>query len=132
MSAKSVEIIPASGTEVLSPLNKLKTSANNARKKPHGEAAIEGYAASIGAKGGLQNLVVEPELDAEGTASGFDLVTIGEGRRLAQLLRVEMAAAAEQRRRPSTGCHCCCVRPKRRIGAMRETQGHDFRSQSCK
>ncbi|WP_410052735.1 hypothetical protein [Bradyrhizobium sp. SZCCHNR3015] len=58
---------------------------------------MEGYAASIGAKGVLQNLVVEPELDAEGTASGFDLVIVGEGRRLAQLLRAEMAAAAEQR-----------------------------------
>lgn len=89
MSAKSVETIPASGTEVLIPLNKLKKSPNNARKTPHSEAAIEGYAASISAKGILQNLVVEPELDAEGTATGFYLVTIGEGRRLAQLLRVK-------------------------------------------
>ncbi|KRQ15942.1 ParB/RepB/Spo0J family partition protein [Bradyrhizobium manausense] len=89
MSAKSVEIIPASGTEVLIPLNKLKKSPNNARKTPHSEAAIEGYAASIAAKGILQDLVVEPELDGEGTATGFYLVTIGEGRRLAQLLRVK-------------------------------------------
>ncbi|WP_194391261.1 ParB/RepB/Spo0J family partition protein [Bradyrhizobium sp. CCBAU 51765] len=89
MSAKSVEIIPASGTEVLIPLNKLKKSPNNARKTPHSEAAIEGYAASIAAKGILQNLVVEPELDGEGAATGFYLVTIGEGRRLAQLLRVK-------------------------------------------
>jgi len=89
MSAKSVEIISASGTEVLIPLNKLKMSSNNARKMPHSEAAIEGYAASIAAKGILQNLVVEPELDGEGTATGFYLVTIGEGRRLAQLLRVK-------------------------------------------
>jgi ParB family chromosome partitioning protein len=89
MSAKSVEIIPASGTDVLIPLNKLKKSPNNARKTPHSEAAIEGYAASIAAKGILQNLVVEPELDGEGTATGFYLVTIGEGRRLAQLLRVK-------------------------------------------
>ena len=87
MSAKSVEIIPASGTEVLIPLNKLKKSPNNARKTPHSEAAIEGYAASIAAKGILQNLVVEPELDGEGVATGFYLVTIGEGRRLAQLPR---------------------------------------------
>ncbi|MGY4572612.1 ParB-like chromosome segregation protein Spo0J [Bradyrhizobium sp. USDA 3256] len=86
---KHVEIIPASGTEVLIPLNKLKKSANNARKTPHSEAAIEAYAASIAAKGILQNLVVEPELDGEGTATGFYLVTIGEGRRLAQLLRVK-------------------------------------------
>lgn len=89
MSAKSVEIIPASGTETLIPLNKLKKSPNNARKTPHSEVAIEGYAASIAAKGILQNLVVEPELDGEGTATGFYLVTIGEGRRLAQLLRVK-------------------------------------------
>ncbi|WP_441267789.1 ParB/RepB/Spo0J family partition protein [Bradyrhizobium sp. 215_C5_N1_1] len=89
MSAKSVEIIPANGTEVFIPLNKLKKSPNNARKTPHSEAAIEGYAASIAAKGILQNLVVEPELDGAGTATGFYLVTIGEGRRLAQLLRVK-------------------------------------------
>jgi ParB family transcriptional regulator, chromosome partitioning protein len=89
MSAKSVEIIPASGTETLIPLNKLKKSPNNARKTPHSEAAIEGYAASIAAKGILQNLVVEPEFDGAGTATGFYLVTIGEGRRLAQLLRVK-------------------------------------------
>ncbi|PAY03847.1 chromosome partitioning protein ParB [Bradyrhizobium sp. UFLA03-84] len=93
MSAKSVErhveIIPAGGTEVLIPLNKLKKSPNNARKTPHSEAAIEAYAASIAAKGILQNLVVEPEFDGEGAATGFYLVTIGEGRRLAQLLRVK-------------------------------------------
>ncbi|MFK4525277.1 ParB family chromosome partitioning protein [Bradyrhizobium japonicum] len=89
MSAKHVEIIPASGTEIFISLNKLKRSPNNARKTPHSEAAIEGYAASIAAKGILQNLVVEPELDGEGTATGFYLVTIGEGRRLAQLLRVK-------------------------------------------
>ncbi|TWA88911.1 ParB/RepB/Spo0J family partition protein [Bradyrhizobium stylosanthis] len=86
---KHVEIIPASGTEVLIPLNKLKKSPNNARKTPHSEASIEAYAASIAAKGILQNLVVEPELDGEGVATGFYLVTIGEGRRLAQLLRVK-------------------------------------------
>ncbi|ODM76791.1 ParB/RepB/Spo0J family partition protein [Bradyrhizobium elkanii] len=89
MSAKSVEIIPASGTEVLIPLNKLKKSPKNARKTPHSEAAIEAYAASIAAKGILQNLVVEPELDDEGAATGFYFVTIGEGRRLAQLLRLK-------------------------------------------
>jgi ParB family chromosome partitioning protein len=89
MSAKNVEIIPQSGTEIFIPLNKLKKSANNARKTPHSEAAIEAYAASIAAKGILQNLVVEPELDGDGTATGFYFVTIGEGRRLAQLLRVK-------------------------------------------
>ncbi len=34
MSAKSVEITPASGTEVLIPLNKFKKSLKNARKIP--------------------------------------------------------------------------------------------------
>jgi ParB family chromosome partitioning protein len=32
---------------------------------------------------------VEPELNAEGAETGFYFVTIGEGRRLAQLLRVK-------------------------------------------
>jgi ParB family chromosome partitioning protein len=89
MSAKSVETVVESGTEVFIPLNKLKKSAKNARKTPHSEAAIEAYAASIAAKGILQNLVVEPELDGDGSATGFFFVTIGEGRRLAQLLRVK-------------------------------------------
>ncbi|WP_299176998.1 ParB/RepB/Spo0J family partition protein [uncultured Brevundimonas sp.] len=77
------------GAEVFIPLNKLKKHPNNARKTPHSEASIEAKAASIHAKGILQNLVVEPELDAEGAATGFYLVSIGEGRRLAQLLRVK-------------------------------------------
>ncbi|WP_316174389.1 ParB/RepB/Spo0J family partition protein [Bradyrhizobium sp. SZCCHNRI1073] len=89
MSAKSVETIVESGTEVFIPLNKLKKSPKNARKTPHSDAAIEALAASIAAKGILQNLVVEPELDGEGAATGFYVVTIGEGRRLAQLLRVK-------------------------------------------
>ena len=89
MSAKNVEIVTQSGTEIFIPLNKLKKSPNNARKTPHSEASIEVYAASIAAKGILQNLVVEPELDADGAATGFYFVTIGEGRRLAQLLRVK-------------------------------------------
>ena len=89
MSAKHVEIVTESGTESFIPLNKLKKSPNNARKTPHSEASIEAYAASIAAKGILQNLVVEPELDGDGAATGFYFVTIGEGRRLAQLLRVK-------------------------------------------
>lgn len=89
MSAKNVEIVTQSGTEIFIPLNKLKKSPNNARKTPHSEASIEAYAASIAAKGILQNLVVEPELDTDGAATGFYFVTIGEGRRLAQLLRVK-------------------------------------------
>jgi ParB family chromosome partitioning protein len=78
-----------SGTEVFISLDKLKKSPRNARKTPHTEAEIEAYAASIAAKGMFQNLVVEPELDAGGQPTGFYLVTIGEGRRLAQLLRVK-------------------------------------------
>ncbi|MGM4929642.1 ParB/RepB/Spo0J family partition protein [Tardiphaga sp. 619_E2_N8_5] len=89
MSAQNVEIVTQSGTEIFIPLNKLKKSPNNARKTPHSEASIEAYAASIAAKGILQNLVVEPELDGDGAATGFYFVTIGEGRRLAQLLRVK-------------------------------------------
>jgi len=71
MSAKHAETIVESGTEIFIPLNKLKKSLKNARKTPHSEAAIEAYAASIAAKGILQNLVVEPELDGDGTATGF-------------------------------------------------------------
>jgi ParB family chromosome partitioning protein len=89
MSTKNVEIVTASGTESFIPLNKLKKSPKNARKTPHSEASIEAYAASIAAKGILQNLVVEPELDTDSAATGFYFVTIGEGRRLAQLLRVK-------------------------------------------
>ena len=88
MTAKT-KTVTESGTESFIPLNKLKKSPKNARKTPHSEASIEAYAASIAAKGILQNLVVEPELDAEGAATGFYFVTIGEGRRLAQLLRVK-------------------------------------------
>jgi ParB family chromosome partitioning protein len=78
-----------SGTVLDIPLNKLKASPKNARKAPHTEAAIGALAASIGAKTMLQAPVVEPELDAEGSPTGFYLVTIGEGRRLAQLLRAK-------------------------------------------
>ncbi|MGY2939559.1 hypothetical protein ACVWZ6_009161 [Bradyrhizobium sp. GM6.1] len=89
MSAKKVETVVESGSEQFIPLNKLKKSPKNARKTPHSEASIEAYAASIAVKGILQNLVVEPELDADGESTGFYFVTIGEGRRLAQLLRVK-------------------------------------------
>jgi len=92
-AASSMETEPAAetvtGREVLIPLNKLKKSPRNARKTPHSEETVETYAASIAAKGILQNLVVEPELDAEGTPTGFYFVTIGEGRRLAQMLRAK-------------------------------------------
>ncbi|MFG1316182.1 ParB/RepB/Spo0J family partition protein [Xanthobacter autotrophicus] len=83
------EAVAASGATVFLPLNKLKKSPRNARKTPHCEATIEALAASIAVKGMLQNLVVEPELNAVGESTGSYFVTVGEGRRLAQLLRVK-------------------------------------------
>ncbi len=77
------------GATVFIPLNKLKKHPKNARKTPHSEASIEAKAASIAKKGILQNLVVEPETDAGGEPTGFYLVSIGEGRRQAQMLRVK-------------------------------------------
>lgn len=74
---------------VLIPLHKLKKSPKNARKTPHTKAEIEALAGSMQAKGMLQNLVVEPELDESGARTSFYLVQIGEGRRQAQLLRVK-------------------------------------------
>src|SRR5690606_23596955 len=76
--------VPENGETVFIPLNKLKKHPKNARKTPHSAESIEQKAASIAAKGILQNLVVEPELDAAGEATGFYLVAIGEGRRQAQ------------------------------------------------
>jgi len=78
-----------SGSVIDVPLNRLKKSPRNARKTPHGDAAIEALAGSIAEKGILQMPVVEPELDPAGEFTGNYLVTIGEGRRLAQLLRVK-------------------------------------------
>jgi ParB family transcriptional regulator, chromosome partitioning protein len=74
MSAKSVQATRENRTEPFIPLNKLKKSPKNARKVPDSEAAIEAYAASISAEGILQNLVVEPEVDAEGTLTGLYFV----------------------------------------------------------
>jgi ParB family chromosome partitioning protein len=71
------------------PLNKLKKSPKNVRKVPHGKPEIEALAASLAAKGLLQNLVVEPERSKDGSETGCYLVTIGEGRRLAHLLRAK-------------------------------------------
>jgi ParB family chromosome partitioning protein len=87
-AAETASVV-ASGETVFIPLNKLKKSPRNARKTPHSDADIETYAASIAAKGILQNLVVEPERDEEGQPTSFYFVTIGEGRRLAQLLRAK-------------------------------------------
>ena len=80
---------PVSGVEIFVPLAKLKKSPRNARKVPHGEAAIEALAASIQHKGLIQNLVIEPEVKEDGTQTGYYLVTAGEGRRLAMLLRAK-------------------------------------------
>lgn len=80
---------PVSGIEIFVPLNKLRKSPRNARKMPHGEAAIEALAASIAHKGLIQNLVVEPEVREDGTPTGCYLVTAGEGRRQAMLLCVK-------------------------------------------
>src|SRR3546814_11576679 len=80
---ETVAAEPVSGVEIFVPLAKLKKSPRNARKVPHGEAAIEALAASIQHKGLIQNLVVEPEVKEDGTPTGYYLVTAGEGRRLA-------------------------------------------------
>jgi len=71
------------GEERVYALNKLKKSPRNVRKVPHTEADIEARAASIQAKGLISPLVVEPELRADGSETGYGLVTAGEGRRLA-------------------------------------------------
>jgi ParB family chromosome partitioning protein len=81
--------VSVNGAQILIPLDKLKKSPRNARKTPHSIETIETYAASIAAKGILQNLVVEPEIDPDGEPTGFYFVTIGEGRRQAQLLRAK-------------------------------------------
>ena len=86
---ETVAAEPVSGVEIFVPLGKLKKSPRNARKVPHGEAAIEALAASIQHKGLIQNLVVEPEVKEDGTPTGNYLVTAGEGRRLAMLLRAK-------------------------------------------
>ena len=77
------------GSTLFIPLHRLKKSPKNARKTPHPKADIEALAASIAAKGLLQNLVVEPERKDDGKETGYYLVTIGEGRRLAHLLRAK-------------------------------------------
>jgi ParB family chromosome partitioning protein len=75
------------GSTLFIPLHRLKKSPKNVRKTPHPKADIEALAASIAASGLLQNLVVEPEREPQGKETGYYLVTIGEGRRLAHLLR---------------------------------------------
>jgi len=70
------------------PLSKLKKSPKNARKVPHSEATVEALAASIAHKGLIQNIVIEPEVKDD-RPTGCYLVTAGEGRRLAYLLRAK-------------------------------------------
>ncbi len=89
VEARETATASVNGTEILIPLDKLKKSPRNARKTPHSNDTIETYAASIAAKGILQNLVVEPEIGPDGEPTGFYFVTIGEGRRLAQVLRAK-------------------------------------------
>lgn len=86
---QQIEVIHQDGDVIDVPLNKLKKSPRNARQTPHAEGDIEALAASIAVKGVLQAPVVEPETDAEGAPTGCYLVTIGEGRRLALLLRAK-------------------------------------------
>lgn len=83
---QQAEVIHQDGDVIDVSLNKLKKSPRNARRTPHSEADIEALAASIAVKGVLQAPVVEPETDEAGAATGFYLVTIGEGRRLALAL----------------------------------------------
>ena len=89
MTKKKITTEPASGTVLDIPLSRMKKSPRNARKVPHPKPDIEALAASIAANGMLQNPVVEPERDQKGKPTGFYLVTIGEGRRQAQLLRAK-------------------------------------------
>jgi ParB family transcriptional regulator, chromosome partitioning protein len=74
---------------VLVPLDKLRKSPKNVRQVPHAKGDIQAHAASIAAIGRLQYPVVEPETGPMGKPTGHYLVNAGEGRRLAQLLRVK-------------------------------------------
>lgn len=71
------------------PLNKLKKSARNVRQVPHNKQHIEALAVSIQTHGAIQDPVVETERDDDGQPTGCYLVTVGEGRRLAHLIRVK-------------------------------------------
>jgi ParB family chromosome partitioning protein len=82
-------IAAATTNIVFVPLNRLKKSPKNVRKVPHTKADIKAFAASIAALGMLQYPVVEPEIGPKDKPTGNYLVNAGEGRRLAQLLRVK-------------------------------------------
>ena len=81
--------IPAAARILFVPLTKLKKSPKNVRKVPHSNAEIAALAASIASLGMLQYPVIEPETGPKGKPTGNYLVNAGEGRRLAQLLRVK-------------------------------------------
>jgi ParB family transcriptional regulator, chromosome partitioning protein len=87
-NGKAANVSASAATEQFIPLNRLKKSPRNARKMPHSQADIEALAASIAAHGILQAPVVEPEMTDE-KPTGYYLVTIGEGRRQARLLRAK-------------------------------------------
>ena len=87
--AKRTRTPPANDGIQLIPLNHLKKSPRNVRKVPHTKAEIEELAASIKAHGLLQNPVVEPERDRSEKPTGYFLLTVGEGRRQALLLRAK-------------------------------------------
>jgi ParB family chromosome partitioning protein len=82
-------IAAASKNILFVPLNRLKKSPKNVRKVPHTKADIQAFAACIAALGMLQYPVVEPEIGPRGKPTGHYLVNAGEGRRLAQVLRVK-------------------------------------------
>jgi hypothetical protein len=63
--------------------------ARNARKIPQARWISKPLRPASRPRGILRNLVVEPELDADGQPIGFSFVTIGKGRRLAKMLRVK-------------------------------------------
>jgi ParB family transcriptional regulator, chromosome partitioning protein len=60
-------------TLIVVPLGKLKKSPKNVRKVPHSKAEIRALAASIGAIGMLQYLVVEPETGRTASRPAFIL-----------------------------------------------------------
>jgi ParB family chromosome partitioning protein len=84
MSSKAQDVQPK-----FIALNKLKASPDNVRITPHTPAHIQALADSIAAHGLIQNLVVKTEIGDTGRATGHFLVTAGEGRRLAYLLRAK-------------------------------------------
>jgi ParB family chromosome partitioning protein len=82
--------IPAEARNIMFvPLTKLKKSPKNVRKIPHSKAEVAALAASIASLGMLQFPIIEHEVGAKGKPTGNYLVNAGEGRRLAQLLRVK-------------------------------------------